>query len=217
MFAVNRKGPPQKDPISDAPVDKNRSDVSDERAFRRGFSRSLATLAVPIALQNLISASVVSADILMFGLVGQSAMSAVSLAGQVTFVLTLFQMGMATGAGFLRPVSIFWRVTGLSMVYFCVARSMEKAHVGAWISSNCLLLNIGFSAVCIFVLFPGRMEASVTGVALSTVAAKTIEFAACLVHSRFRSPVRFRLRMPDRTLLRDFVRYTLPVLGNYLV
>ncbi|WP_235852090.1 MATE family efflux transporter [Niallia nealsonii] len=65
------------------------------------FNRALISLVLPIALQNLISAAVIAADVVMLGIINQSAMSAVSLAGQVTFVLTLFYMGMATGAGIL--------------------------------------------------------------------------------------------------------------------
>lgn len=72
-----------------------------DRDFNQTFNRALITLVVPIALQNLISAAVISADVVMLGMINQSAMSAVSLAGQVTFVLTLFYMGLATGAGVL--------------------------------------------------------------------------------------------------------------------
>ena len=65
------------------------------------FNRSLVTLVIPIAMQNLISATVGAADIIMLGMLSQSAMSAVSLAGQITFVLTLFYFGLSTGAGIL--------------------------------------------------------------------------------------------------------------------
>ena len=66
-----------------------------------GFNRTLITLVAPIAVQNLISAAVSSADILMLGMINQSAMSAISLAGQITFVLMLFYMGLSAGAGIL--------------------------------------------------------------------------------------------------------------------
>lgn len=69
--------------------------------FNRTFNRELITLVLPIAFQNLISAAFIVADVVMLGKINQSAMSAVSLAGQVTFVLTLFYMGLATGAGIL--------------------------------------------------------------------------------------------------------------------
>ena len=42
---------------------------------------------LPIAVQNLISTAVSSADVVMVGYVGQDALSAVSLVNQVMFVL----------------------------------------------------------------------------------------------------------------------------------
>ncbi|WP_247897815.1 MATE family efflux transporter [Paenibacillus pabuli] len=94
-----------------------------------GFNRELMTLVIPIALQNLISATVVSADIVMLGMVSQSAMSAVSLAGQITFALTLFYMGMSTGAGILtaqywgkRDVLTIQRVLSIACMFsFCIS------------------------------------------------------------------------------------------------
>lgn len=76
-----------------------RVEKTEDRHFSRTFNRALITLVLPIALQNLISAAVISADVVMLGKINQSAMSAVSLAGQVTLVLTLFYMGLATGTG----------------------------------------------------------------------------------------------------------------------
>lgn len=65
------------------------------------FNRQLLNLVIPIALQNLISSLAVTIDIFMLGFINQSTMSAVSLAGQITFVLTLFYMGLAAGVGIL--------------------------------------------------------------------------------------------------------------------
>jgi Na+-driven multidrug efflux pump len=70
-------------------------------SFNTGFRRSLITLVIPFALQNLISAAVTSADIFMLGTISQSAMSAISLAGQISFVMMLFYAGLAIGAGIL--------------------------------------------------------------------------------------------------------------------
>jgi len=69
--------------------------------FNSSFNCALITLVAPIALQNLISAAVSSADIVMLGIINQTAMSAISLAGQISFVLTLFYMGLSMGAGTL--------------------------------------------------------------------------------------------------------------------
>ncbi len=68
---------------------------------KTNFTGALVKLVVPFALQNLISAMVSSADVVMLGMISQSAMSAISLAAQITFVLTLFYLGLSTGAGIL--------------------------------------------------------------------------------------------------------------------
>ena len=65
------------------------------------FARRLFALVLPIAFQNLISSLVNMADVVMVGSVRQSALSAVALAGQVTFVLMLFYFGISSGVGIL--------------------------------------------------------------------------------------------------------------------
>ena len=86
------------------------------------FSRLMVKLALPIALQSLISAAVSSADVFMLAGVGQNALSAVSLAGQITFILTLIYYGLTTGVTIL--CAQYWgkgdtqtidRVVGLSL------------------------------------------------------------------------------------------------------
>lgn len=63
----------------------------------KSFYRALFKIVAPIALQNLISAAVNSADVVMLSYVGQTALAAASLAGQVQFVLLLFFVGMSSG------------------------------------------------------------------------------------------------------------------------
>jgi putative MATE family efflux protein len=75
--------------------------INTEVSFNKSFNRSLIELVIPIALQNFISAAVNSADIVMLSTISQSAMSAISLAGQITFVAMFFYMGLALGAGIL--------------------------------------------------------------------------------------------------------------------
>lgn len=244
------------------------------------FNHTLIVLVIPIALQNFISATVNFTDVVLLGLINQSAMSAVSLATQVTFVLTLFYMGLSTGAGilaaqywgkkniqaiqrvlniacvfsvgisiifflfsfcfpdmlmrfftndgeliqygarFLRAISFSYLAMGFSQMYLNVVKSMENARLSASISSACLILNIAFAALCIFVFFPRMPEKAVAGVAVSTVCARAIELGCCVVHSITRGQIRFHLPAHDemeRSLLKDFLKYTMPVQGNYLV
>lgn len=51
------------------------------------FYPQIFRLAVPIIIQNLLSAAVNSADVIMLNYVGQSAISAVSLAANYSFYL----------------------------------------------------------------------------------------------------------------------------------
>jgi putative MATE family efflux protein len=67
----------------------------------REFYRKIYHLVTPIVIQNLLSAAVGSADVIMLNYVGQSAISAVSLATQYTTILFMFYYGLGTGATML--------------------------------------------------------------------------------------------------------------------
>ena len=57
---------------------------------RAEFRKKLLHLMIPISLQQLMMALVNASDAFMLGFVNQDALSAVSLAGQVQFVYSLF-------------------------------------------------------------------------------------------------------------------------------
>lgn len=63
----------------------------------KSFYKSLLHVVGPIALQNLISAAVTSADVIMLGYVGQTAIAATSLAGNVAFILFMITTGLSSG------------------------------------------------------------------------------------------------------------------------
>lgn len=58
-------------------------------------------LTIPIIIQNLLSAAVNSADVIMLNYVGQSAISAVSLAANYSNILFMVYYGLGTGASLL--------------------------------------------------------------------------------------------------------------------
>ena len=68
---------------------------------REGFYRELLTLMLPIAVQNLITAAVSMADVLMVGQLNQTALSASSLAGQVQFILNFIFFGLTSSVTIL--------------------------------------------------------------------------------------------------------------------
>lgn len=65
------------------------------------FYRDMFRLALPIVIQNLITTAVGSADVIMLGLVSQTALSAGSLASQIMFILNLVYSGISSGIGML--------------------------------------------------------------------------------------------------------------------
>lgn len=75
--------------------------MSDLKQEKAGFYPQIAKLIVPIVLQNLLSAAVNSADVVMLNFVGQASISAVSLASQYASVLFMVFYGLGTGATML--------------------------------------------------------------------------------------------------------------------
>ena len=65
------------------------------------FYRQIFRLAIPIIIQNLLSAAVNSADVIMLNYVGQSSISAVSLAANYSNILFMVYYGIGTGASLL--------------------------------------------------------------------------------------------------------------------
>lgn len=68
---------------------------------RDPFYRQLTALVFPIMIQSFMLALVSATDAAMMGILNQESLSAVSLAGQVQFVLNLFVTGIAAGTGII--------------------------------------------------------------------------------------------------------------------
>ena len=71
------------------------------RGLQDPFYGQIAKLVIPLVLQNLQRSQVSSADVVMLNFVGQSAISAVSLASQYAHVLFMLFYGLGTGATML--------------------------------------------------------------------------------------------------------------------
>lgn len=103
-------------------------------------------LALPIIIQNLFSAAISSTDVIMLNSVGQSAISAVSLAVQYTNVLFMVYYGLGTGATML--CAQYWgkgdiraieKVEGIAL-RFSVGISILFAAAAAGISEPMMVL-----------------------------------------------------------------------------
>lgn len=96
--------------------------VSNPAFDLKSFYKTVFSLVFPMALQNLINVAVTSADVIMLGRVGETVLSASSLAGQVLYILTLVFYGLTSGAMILtaqywgkRDVRTIEKLMGISM------------------------------------------------------------------------------------------------------
>ena len=93
----------------------------DER--KRSLRKEIVRLALPIALQQFMTALVGACDAIMLGKLSQDAMSAVSLATQVTFVCNLFMFAFMAGENmFVAQYYGKGDYTGISQVFSLVTK-----------------------------------------------------------------------------------------------
>jgi putative MATE family efflux protein len=168
------------------------------------------------AIQFVLNIAVlfsVSISILFFA-------ASLSVPGMFMRMLTNDPLLIRYGSIFLRAVGVSYIAMGFSQMFLSITKSMENTRLTATISSVCLIINIALDALVILVLFPGQPEKAITGVALSTVCARFIELGWCIVYSLTRGRIRFHLperKNLERNLLKDYMKYTLPIQGNYIV
>ncbi len=93
----------------------------DER--KQSLRKEIVRLAFPIALQQFMTALVGACDAIMLGKLSQDAMSAVSLATQVTFVFNLFMFAFMAGENmFVAQYYGKGDYTGISQVFSLVTK-----------------------------------------------------------------------------------------------
>ena len=69
--------------------------------MNKDLYRRIVMIAFPIVVQNLLNAAVNSADVLMLNFVGQSALSAASLATQYSSIIFMLFYGLGAGVSML--------------------------------------------------------------------------------------------------------------------
>lgn len=123
------------------------------------------------------------------------------------------------GAKYLRIVSISYLCLSVSSIYQAALKSIELVKVVTAITTAALLLNIVGNAIFIFGIF-GAPKLGIRGVALATTIARIAEVILCIVAaSRIKAP---RLSLAclfrkNKILFMDFIKYSLPAIGNETV
>ncbi|MDE7260894.1 MAG: MATE family efflux transporter [Oscillospiraceae bacterium] len=123
---------------------------------------------------------------------------------------------IAVGASYLRYMSAAYVCWGVTEVYLAVLRSINRVMVSMAMNILAFSLNIVLNAVWIFGLF-GAPKLGAMGVALATSLSRFIELGACMAVSGFSRDIHLNPKyifIRNQTLFNDFVRLSLPALGN---
>lgn len=114
--------------------------------YEPGFRQQMRKLLIPIVIQNLLSAAVSSTDVVMLNYVGQSSISAVSLAANYAGILFNVYYGLGTGATLLcaqyfgkKDMRAIQTVEGIAM-RFSVLLSVAAALLAFCIPDKMMLL-----------------------------------------------------------------------------
>ena len=140
---------------------------STELVEKKDFYKELFSLAIPIGMQNLLVALIGASDALMLGRLTQDAVSAVSLANQIAFIMSLVGGGGALIAQYwgkgdwtmvknLFCMLIKWAF-GISFVFFALAMFAPELLMRIY-TPDAALIKIGASylrAVSLSYLFTG--------------------------------------------------------------
>lgn len=124
---------------------------------------------------------------------------------------------IAEGAKYLRIVGLSYLFVAVTQVYLNIMRSIERVVVATVIYFISLFVNFFINAVLIFGLF-GAPRLEIVGAAIGTFCARMTETLLVLFYARFQNKiVKIRIRHMihlDRTLLMDYIRYSMPVVLN---
>ena len=121
------------------------------------FYKKVASISIPIALQGLITSGVNMMDTIMIGKIGETELSAVSLANQFISVFHIFCMGIGMGASVLvaryfgmrdklslkKTVAIMLRLCLAMSTLFCLATIFFPAQIMKIYTTEIPIINIG--------------------------------------------------------------------------
>lgn len=102
------------------------------------FYKLLLSIALPIAMQNLITFAVSMVDTLMLGTLGEVELSAASISNNLFFVFMILNFGLAGGSNIL--ISQYWGKNDVKAIHKVLA-IMYKV---------CIALSIVFTAIALF-------------------------------------------------------------------
>lgn len=139
--------------------------------------------------------------------------------GQLMLLFTNDPELIQIGASYLRCLGVCYVSWGIAEAYLAVLRSMGRVKISMAMNMLAFLSNVFLNAVFIFGLF-GAPRLGAMGVAIATSISRLLELIACLFVSRRMKDVKLDLRymrLKSDALFKDFVRLSLPAVGNDIV
>lgn len=125
---------------------------------------------------------------------------------------------VSIGAEYLRVVAPSYFFIGISQLYLCIMKNCGQAGASSLISSLGVIMNIILNWLFIFGIGPfPRME--VKGAALATAISTAFELLGTILFMLKKDSLKMRLKYiikSDRLFMKDYMKYTLPLLGNQL-
>ncbi|MCL2864443.1 MAG: MATE family efflux transporter [Lachnospiraceae bacterium] len=145
-----------------------------------------------------------------------------------TYLLQIFTREaevIANGRIYLQIVAFSYVFMGITMTYLLVMRSIQRVIVATVVYSCSLVVNVILNFILIFGISFGfgalhidTPALGIQGAAIGTVFARILEVLLIFIYARFfNKDVKFRwknLFQTDKVLLKDFIRYAMPVVGN---
>lgn len=135
---------------------------------------------------------------------------------QMMFIFTNDSELIAIGSSYLQCMSVCYLCWGITEVYLAVLRSVGRVTISTAMNVLAFSLNVLLNAVFIFGLF-GAPKLGAMGVAIATSLSRLIELAACFIVSFLSKDIKLDFRylfVRNKLLFSDFVRLSLPALGN---
>jgi putative MATE family efflux protein len=138
---------------------------------------------------------------------------------KIMYFFTKDPVLIADGARYLQTVALSYILGGFSQVYFGIMKICDKASLSSLIGSLAVVVNIILNACFIFGLGPFT-KMGIAGAALATVLARVFECLFVLVMILMKKCISFSIKelfiTLDKTLVKDYWKYTLPLLINQL-